>query len=437
MSKRCVRVGLFGWGNVGTGVSRILLERAHLITEKTGFQLELVRIGVRRLPVSRPGISFDPSRVSDHPESILNDPDIDIVVETIGGIEPAKSYILQALQQGKHVVTANKALLAECGEELFAAAYRNGVNIHFEASVAGGIPIIKALREGLPANEIQTIYGIINGTANYILTQMTEHGTEFEDALAMAQELGYAETDPTFDVDGHDTAHKIVLLSSLAFGVPIQLEHIYLEGIRHITPKDIQYARELGFMIKLLAIAKRDAKRVQIRVHPTMIPERSMLANVHDVFNAVCIVGDAVGTTMFYGRGAGQMPTASAVVADLLDAAQLIEGGGPVPPPYGWNGHCNHDIQIESISKSRSRYYLRHIVEDRPGVLAQISGILGAHQISIATVIQKERHSENSVHLVLMTHEADEDSIQTALRQIDGLEMVREDTTLIRVEMIE
>ena len=357
MSQRCVRVGLFGWGTVGTGVSRILLDRADMIAQKTGIHLELSRIGVRRLPAVREGISFDPSRISDRPELILDDPDIDIVVETIGGTEPARTHILRALQQGKHVVTANKALLAEHGDELFAVAEAQAVSLHFEASVGGGIPIIKSLREGLPANEVEAIYGIINGTANYILTQMTEHGTEFGEALDTAQKLGYAEADPTFDIEGHDTAHKIVLLASLAFGVRVEMSDVSMEGICHITPKDLQYAGDLGFVIKLLAIAKRSGEKVQVRVHPTMIPERSMLGSVHDVFNAVCVVGDAVGPTMFYGRGAGQMPTASAVVADLLDAARVIQGQSKTGAPYGWNGRCNQSLQVEPIANSSSSYW--------------------------------------------------------------------------------
>ena len=430
-----VKVGLIGWGTIGVGVSRILLERPDLIEEKVGVPIRLVRIA--DLDISTPrGIQVDRSMLTTDAEVVLNDPEIDVVIELIGGIEPAKSFILKAIRSGKHVVTANKALLAQHASELFSEAYKAGVNLYFEGSVGGGIPIIKSLREGLLANRIRSIYGIINGTANYILTKMTEEGSDFQEALGEAQRNGYAEADPTYDVEGYDAAHKITILSSLAYGGKVKLDDVYVEGITKVTPKDIQYAGELGYVIKLLAISKFHDGRAEVRVHPTLLPQKSMLASVRGVFNGIYVVGDAVGATMFYGQGAGRMPTASAVTADIVDIARRIISKAPPYIPLCWRPD-SPKIDVMDIEECESRYYVRYIVVDRAGVLAQISGILGRHNISIASVIQKESYDEESVYLVMMTHKASERAMRQAMEEIDRLDVVRAKSMVIRVEMEE
>lgn len=427
-----INVGLIGWGTVGTGVSRILTERGGMLAERTGIKLRLAKIADLDITTPR-GVKVDRSILTTDANEVLDDPHIQIVVELIGGIEPARSFILRAIRSGKHVVTANKALLAHHAEEIFAEAHKFGVNVYLEGSVGGGIPIIKSLREGLIANRIREIYGIINGTANFILTKMTEEGADFEEALREAQRNGYAEADPTFDVEGYDTAHKIAILSALAYGGKVELEKVYVEGITSITPKDIQYARELGYVIKLLAISKFHDGRVEVRVHPTMLPEKSTLANVRGVFNGIYVVGDAVGPTMFYGQGAGQMPTASAVTADLIDIARRIISNAPPYIPPCWKPEAP-PLEVMPIEECESKYYVRYIVVDRPGVLARISGILGKHNISIASVIQKEHYDEESVYLVMMTHRARESAMRRAIEEIDKLDVVRAKTMVIRVE---
>jgi len=355
-------------------------------------------------------------------------------------LKPASEFILSALRAGKHVVTANKAVFATHARELFQTARANRVKIGFEASVGGCIPIIRSLREGFAANRVQAIYGIVNGTSNYVLSQMTEKGMDFDEALAEAKARGYAEPDPSFDIEGTDAAHKLTILSSLAFECDVKLDDVFVEGITHITQRDIQYARELGYRIKLLAIAKlvetRHAVSLQVRVHPTMLPERSMLANVDGVFNAIYVVGNATGSTMFYGRGAGQMPAASAVVSDIIDIAKTIAiGADPqlLPNPI----LDDTEYSLRPIDECETRYYIRFQALDQPGVLAKISGILGQRGISISSVIQKERREGESVPIVMMTHEAIERDAQDALSEIDALPVITAKSMLIRVETME
>lgn len=434
MNKSSIKVGLLGWGTVGTGVSRILLNQSDLIRQNSGVQLQLHKIVKRTLPASRDGIDLPADCLTTDAAEVVDNPEIDIVVEIIGGVTDARQLIRRALQNRKHVVTANKALLAEHGLELFQIAAEHNVSLNFEASTAGGIPIIKTLRESFAANRIHSIYGIINGTCNYILTQMHESEVDFETVLKEAQAKGYAEADPTLDVEGIDAAQKLTLLIALAYGINVPMEQVFVEGITSITQKEIQYARELGYVIKLLAIAKLQQDKVEVRVHPTLLPMRSMLANVGGAFNAVCVIGDAVGPTLFYGQGAGEMPTASAVVADIIDAAKLVRSQTQVLIPRAWLSDSEVEISVDSIDNVETRYYVRPVVLDQPGVLAQIGSILGRHQISIASVIQKEPHGEDTVSLVIVTHDAVEKNMQTAMREIDALDVVKEKSQLIRIE---
>jgi homoserine dehydrogenase len=367
-------------------------------------------------------------------EDILKDPEIQIVVELIGGLKAAKTVIRSALENGKHVVTANKALLAHDGNELFALAREKGLSLSFEASVGGGIPIIKSLREGLAGNRITTIFGILNGTANYILTRMTDNGLSFAEALKEAQELGYAEADPTLDVEGIDTAHKLAIASAIAFGTPIQFERVHIEGISGIDPLDIQYAEEFGYRLKLLAIARNEDGRLEMRVHPTLIAQNHVLAGVKGAYNAVHIEGNAVGDVMLYGMGAGMMPTGSAVVGDLMDVARDILDGTPGRiPALAFLPDRVQNIEIKPVADVSTSYYFRFLAMDKPGVLSNISGVLGRHGISIAAVIQKGRHTD-SVPIVMVTHEALEKSVREALDEIDRLDFVLAPTTLIRIE---
>ena len=431
MSKS-IRLGILGLGTVGIGVVRILKTNAALIERRIGLPLDLKRIAVRDRSKTRDVVLPDGILTTD-PFEVVRDPDIDIVVELIGGEDLARDLGLAAIAGGKHLVTANKALLAEHGTEIRHAASEAGVNLGFEASVAGGIPIIKTVREALAANRILSIYGIINGTANYILTTMREQERSFDDVLGEAQRAGYAEVDPTFDVGGIDAAHKLAILVNLAFGVAVKLSDIYTEGITEISPIDIDFGREFGYTLKLLAIAKASDAGVEARVHPTMVPDSHPIAQVGGVYNAIEIVGDAVGDLMLYGKGAGGMPTASAVVSDIMDISREIGTTGrsrspSLLPPDGGEGHIK---LIDSIS---SLYYLRFMVDDQPGVLSQISGILGRHDISIESVIQKRRETGSPVPLVVMTHTAIERHVQEALAEIDQLPSVSEKAVLIRVE---
>ena len=435
MDKSCINVGILGWGTVGTGVSKILINQNSLIAKNSGTELCLKKIVKRTLPATRQGVELHQDCLTTDPAEVVDNPEIDIVVELIGGIPTAHSLIRRALQNGKHVVTANKALLAEHGGELFQLASEHHVSLNFEASTAGGIPIIKTLQESFAGNQIHSLYGIVNGTCNYILTEMHERAVDFSDVLKVAQDKGYAEADPTLDVEGIDAAQKLILLIALAYRSNISLSQFHVEGITGITQKEIQYARELGYVIKLLAIAKlTEQNRVEARVHPTLVPERSLLANVGGAFNAVCVIGDAVGPTLFYGQGAGEMPTASAVVADIIDAAKSVQQGVSTPISHAWLAEAGAEVEVCPIDDIETRYYLRFVVADRPGVLAKIGTILGNWQISIASVIQKDPHGMETVSLVMLTHKAGEKNMKAALTEIYTLDDVKDTAQLIRIE---
>jgi homoserine dehydrogenase len=430
--KKAINIGIIGFGTVGAGTAKILLKKRDELEAKSGFPIVLKKIADLDITSDR-GIKLPRNILTNNTSEVLNDPDIDIIVELIGGIHPAKEIIIEALNNGKHVVTANKALLAEEGRQIFTVAGKNKVDVGFEASVAGSIPIIKIVRESLIGNSIRNIYGIINGTANYILTKMTEEGVDFETVLKEAQALGYAEADPTFDIEGIDSAHKLTILASLAFGIPFSFKRVYTEGITRITPLDIEFASEFGYRIKLLAIAKRTGKDVELRVHPTMLPEDDLISSVGGVFNAIFVEGDATGDALYYGRGAGEMPTGSAVVSDVVDIARNIITGACVRIK-GINVAGTPDLMIKKMEDIRTSYYLRFSATDKPGVLSRISGILGSHNISIKSMIQKGRKKEKAVPVVMMTHEAREKDMMLALKEINRLSMVSGRTMYLRVE---
>jgi len=426
-----VKVGLIGFGTVGKGVVRILQENGDIIRERLCFPLELARIADKDTTSDR-GVAVDPALLTADARALIADPSIPIVVELIGGLSPAKEFIVEALKRGKCVVTANKALLAHAWEEVFGAAAAGGGAIGFEASVGGGIPIIRGLREGLAANRIQSMHGIINGTTNYILSRMTDEGLEYASVLKKAQELGFAEADPTLDVEGHDAAHKLAILASLAFGTHVRLEQVHTEGIGRVTKVDIAYARELGYVIKLLAIAKDAGGAIEVRVHPTLVPHRFLLATVGGAFNAVYVRGDAVGPTLFYGLGAGSMPTASAVVGDVMEMARRIKAGPGAPPPLAVALRATREIMpMDEVS---SPCYIRIQALDKPGVLAAVAGILARNEISIASVIQKEREKGRAVPIILMTHEAKGAAVRAALEEVGKLPTVSGPPLCIRVE---
>jgi homoserine dehydrogenase len=433
---RSVRLGLLGLGTVGGGVLKVLDAQRAGLEERAGCRLDLAGIADLDTTTPREGIDLvDLKRrgVFKSADEILRDPETAIVIELIGGLEPARTFILKALAAGKHVVTANKALLAHHGAELYGEARRHGVTLAFEAAVAGGIPLIRAVKDGLVANRILSAFGIVNGTCNYILTKMTDEGLDFGMVLKEAQAQGYAEADPTFDIEGNDSAHKLQILVTLAFRTFVDLKHIHTEGITKVTAQDIEYARELGYRIKLLAIAKASDGGLEARVHPTMIPAGSPMAAVSGVFNAVFMTGDNVGNLMFYGRGAGQLPTASAVWSDALEIARRVAHGVPALeidlPTVGRNR-----LPLRPMDDIRSAYYLRVMALDQPGVLAQVAGILGRHNISLVSVLQKERARTEAVPVVMMTHEARERDMRAALAAIDRLPVVAGRTTMIRVE---
>jgi len=432
LKKKAVNVGIIGYGTVGTGTARILLKKQNDIQRKSGFPVRLKKIADLDIKRNR-GLTLPHGVLTNDPDAVLNDPDIDIIVELIGGIQPAKEIIIKALKNGKPVVTANKALLAEAGREIFKTARKNKVEVGYEASVAGSIPIIKVVRESLIGNNLSNLYGIINGTANYILTKMTEEGVEFETALKEAQTLGYAEADPTFDIEGIDSAHKLTILATLAFGIPFSFKKVYTEGITRITPLDIQFASEFGYKIKLLAIAKQAGMDVELRVHPTMLPADDLISSVNGVFNAIYVEGDATGEAMYYGKGAGEMPTGSAVVSDIVDIAKNIMTGA-AERIHGINMSGNPDLKVKRMEDIRTSYYLRYAAIDKPGVLSRISGILGSHNISIKSMIQKGRKKEKAVPLVMMTHEAREKDMVRALKEINRLSIVSGKTMYLRVE---
>jgi homoserine dehydrogenase len=431
---RAIGIGLVGWGTVGCGVIKVLQDNGRAIEDRLGVPLVLRRVADVDLARPRP-VPVAAGLLTRNADDILDDPAVDIVIELIGGTGIAKTIIAKALDKGKHVVTANKALLAHAGNELFELARKRGRTIGFEASVAGGIPLIKALREGLAANQIDTIFGILNGTANYILTRMSEQGRSFAEALGEAQEQGYAEADPTLDVEGIDTAHKLALACALAFGTPIRLDQVYVEGISRIDPLDIQFVEEFGYRLKLLAIGRNDQGLLEMRVHPTMIRSNHVLASVKGAYNAVHIHGNAVGNVMLYGLGAGMMPTGSAVVSDLMDLARdILEQRPGRVPPLAFLADRLRDIPVKPMADVRCCYYFRFSAMDRPGVLSKVSGILGNNHISIAAVIQKGRQVGGAVPIVMITHEARENDVRSALEEIDRLEVVQAPTKLIRIE---
>ncbi len=430
-----IKVGLLGLGTVGRGTFEILRRNQEEIKRRAGRGIEIVKIAVRDVARAR-AIVGTAVELTDQPRDLVRTPGIDIVVELIGGCEPARSLVLEAIEHDKHVVTANKALLAVHGNEVFAAAHRMGVMVAFEAAVAGGIPIIKALREGLTANRIEWIAGIINGTSNFILSEMRSTGAAFEAVLAQAQALGYAEADPRFDIDGVDAAHKLSILSSIAFGVPIRFEAAYVEGISKLAAADIRYAEQLGYRIKLLGITKRTVQGVELRVHPTLVPMQRLLASVEGAMNAVMVKGDAVGTTLYYGSGAGSEPTASAVVADLVDVTRThtVDPDNRVPH-LAFQADALVDLPWLGIEDTVTSYYFRMRVADRPGVLADIARILADHRISIDAMFQREPgEGENQTDIILLTHEALERDVNAALRRIEALSTVLAAVIRIRQE---
>ncbi|MGE0680760.1 MAG: homoserine dehydrogenase [Candidatus Binatia bacterium] len=435
MSSESVKLGLIGLGTVGSGVVHLLAQNNDTIAHKLGRSLSLVQVASRSIE-TKPRPHLGQARLSMDPWNVVHDPEVDIVIELIGGIEPARSLILEAIAQGKDVITANKALLAQHGAEIFAAAEVRGVSVGFEASVAGGIPIIRTLREGLAGDRNLALFGIVNGTCNYILTTMAEEEEEFSAVLRRAQEQGLAEADPSFDIDGIDTAHKLTLLAMLAFGVHVPFSSVYVEGIRHISQIDILFAREFGYGIKLLAIAKEENGAVDVRVHPTMIPRSSMLAGVGGAYNAIFVQGEALGSSLYFGRGAGSLPTATAVIADVIEVARNRGMAlGPRVPPVGWPWHELRTIPIRPIEELDSDYYLRFMAVDRPGVLATIAGVLGEHDISIASVIQRGRSAgDETVPLVMRTHNAKERNLKTALQWVDQLPVIQGKSVSIRIE---
>lgn len=433
MAERSVKVGLIGLGIVGGGVAQLILEQKKRLAEALG--AELVLAGAADLDQSLAAELDLPQGVyTNDAAAILDDPNIDIVVELMGGLEPAKSFVLRAIQAGKQVVTANKALLAHHGSEIFSAARKKGVGVAFEASVGGGIPLIRSLREGLAANRINRCMGILNGTCNFILSKMTTEGASFLEVLKEAQAKGFAEADPTFDVEGIDTAHKLAIVAALVTGAQPRLEDIPTEGISKLTPLDIQFAGEFGYKVKLLALLNQEDGRVEARVHPALVPMEHVLASVDGSFNALHLNGDWVDDVLLYGRGAGRRPTASAVVGDILDTARdvLLGTAGRVPP-LGRAG-CNGDqpLVLKPISEAVCQYYFRFTALDKPGVLAAIAKILAEHKISIEAVIQKGREDGGGVPIVMMTHEAKEAEVQAALGKINGLDVISQPTMLIR-----
>jgi homoserine dehydrogenase len=430
-----IKIGLIGFGTVGSGLAQVLYEQQTRLGKRVGASIRLSKVAdimVESLPdhIAQGGKVV----LTKNADDIFTDPEITIVVELIGGIEPAKSFILKAIAHGKHVVTANKALLSLHGQEIFEAAARKGVEVGFEASVGGGIPVIKSLKEGLVGNKILSIMGIMNGTANYILTQMTDHATPFEEVLRDAQEKGFAEADPTYDIEGIDTAHKLVILMTIAYGTHIHLDQVTTEGISRIQPVDIEFAREFGYRIKLLAISHNHGDHVEARVHPTMVPEKHLLANVNGAYNAIQFKGDMVGNIVLYGLGAGMMPTGSAVVADVVDIARdiLTDSVQRVPSLSYLPDHFRIR-RITPLEDLCCPYYFRMTALDKPGVLSTISGILGDHGISIESVIQKGRGHKEAVPLVILTHEAGEAAVQQAVSEIDALDIVTDKTVKIRI----
>ncbi len=431
--KKTIKIGMAGLGTVGGGTYEVLKRNSDELYTRTGSRLELNSVACRNVERAR-GLVDDSVEVTSDVMALASDAQIDIIVEVMGGIEPAKSLVLAAIAAGKHVVTANKALLALYGNEIFTAAAKKGVVVAYEAAVAGGIPIIKTLREGLAANRIEWVVGIINGTSNFILTTMREKGLSFDEALAQAQKLGYAEADPTFDIEGVDAAHKITLLSALAFHTPVNFKAAYIEGISKLDAEDIGYAEEFGYRIKLLGITKRTQKGIELRVHPALVPKRRLVANVEGVMNAVVVKGDAVGTTLYHGRGAGAEPTASAVVADLVDIVRLMNGERADPAVSIAAPEADDSLWLP-MAETVSSYYMRIGVVDKPGVLADVARIFADNDISIETMVQKETApGEDSTEIVILTHSAVEGNVQQAVKSIEALQTVHGSVVVLRKE---
>ena len=430
MMTKEIGIGLLGFGTVGAGVVETLQRNGDLIARRCGVKLVLRKVADLELERDR-GVKVDRAILTTDARAVIADPNIDIVIELIGGVGIARELVTKALQNGKPVVTANKKLLAEYGKEIFALAGEKKVELAFEASVGGGIPCIRALREGLVANQLSSICGILNGTCNYILTKMESEGRAFDDVLKEAQAAGYAEAEPSLDVDGHDSAHKAAVLAALAYGSSVPMKDVFVEGIRGIAREDITYAAELGYRIKLLAVLKYENGAVGVRVHPALIRHQHLLAQVGGVFNAVLVSGDIVGDTLYYGRGAGRLPTASAVVSDVAEIAERLASGSAYTRPN--LAAQNENLRIAPIEQASMRSYLRLNVIDKPGVLAKISHVLGKHQISIASMMQKEESRGDYVPVIFLTHEAGEQNCQAALAEIDSLDVVKGKTIRLRI----
>lgn len=430
-----LNVGILGLGTVGGGTYKVLTRNAAEISRRTGVEIKVVQVADKNLEHAKV-LTGGAVSVTDDAFAVVSNPDVDVVVELIGGYTISKELVLKAIANKKHVVTANKALIALYGNEIFAAAKANNVIVAYEAAVAGGIPIIKALREGLAANRIEWVAGIINGTTNFILTEMREKGLDFADVLGEAQRLGYAEADPTFDVEGIDAAHKLTIMSAIAFGMPLKFNQAYTEGITKLQQVDIRYAEELGYRVKLLGITKRNEQGVELRVHPTLIPEKRLVANVNGAMNAVVVKGDAVGPTLYYGAGAGSEPTASAVVADLIDVARLMDAASAQRVPYlAFQPEQVQDLPILPIEEIHSAYYLRLRASDKPGVLAEVTKILGDRDISIDAMMQKEPdENETEADIVILTHITIEKNINAAIAAIEALPAINGKVVRIRME---
>lgn len=433
---RSVRIGICGLGTVGAGVFNVLTRNAQPINARAGCEIEIAQVGARR---DNPDCNTTNTPITRDIFDVVKNPEVDIVVELIGGTTVARELVLTALEHGKHVVTANKALIAEHGMEIFSVASSKGLIVAYEAAVAGGIPIIKALREGLAANQINWLAGIINGTTNFILSEMDSKGREFNDVLAEAQDKGYAEADPTFDVEGIDAAHKLVILASLAFAVPLSLEGLYTDGITQLEPQDVAYARELGYAVKHLGIARLSDQGVELRVHPTLVPQNSLIAGVNDVANAVMVNADAVGNTLFYGPGAGAEPTASAVIADIVDVARAVDSSSAnVVPLLGRDLKSLRQQPIMPIEEIETSFYMRFSALDKPGVLSDITKIMADSGISIEAIIQKEQPvGEDYVNVIILTNVTREKVLNGALQRIEQLESVGGKVTFIRVEHLD
>ncbi len=431
-----VKIGICGLGTVGSGTFNVLARNAGVIAARAQTPLQVVHVGARR---DNPACELGDIRLSRDVFEVARDPEVQILVELIGGTTVARELIEEAIRNRKHVVTANKALIAEFGNEIFALADEHNVTVRYEAAVAGGIPIIKALREGLAGNRIEWLAGIINGTGNFILSEMRDKGREFADVLVEAQALGYAEADPTFDVEGIDAAHKLVILASLAFGMPLQFTSVYTEGITRVTPQDLAYAQELGYRIKHLGGARKNGEGVELRVHPTLIPEQRLLANVNGVMNAVLVEGDAVGPTLYYGAGAGAEPTASAVIADLVDMARELSAGQSCRvPALGFARDSLRDLPIVPMEKVETAWYLRMEAQDKPGVMSRVTSIFSERGISIEGLIQKApAPGETCVPVIILTNKVAQGNVDKAVRAIEALDTIIGEIALIRVEALD